>query len=609
MQFWRWTTSSQALGEPLSGHYNPILVLLSIVVASLAGFVALTIADRLRTTSNRSRWWIWLSTGAVALGSGIWAMHFIGMMAFELPITVRYEIVTTLLSALPAVLGAGVALYIMAFSSITWARLHIGAGLMAGCIAAMHYTGMEAMRMSAWLRYDLTLFVLSLGVAYVLSLVALYIKFMIGPILSEIRFKILGTASVLIGLAVSGLHYTAMEASLFYPRESIMFSQELYFSPDTLQTTITSTSIFIMVGALLTVWLNARFETARQRHRQTKRRLQLALDAANAGVWTLNPETGEETWDQNLYHIYGIDEEVAPSYDLFLEIVHPEDRDRVREEHRQAFQQESRFMIEYRIQRNGGIRWMQAWGRLQTFSAEDTSRIIGVTMDITSQKNLQHDLEDSLEERTILLQEVHHRVKNNLQMIISLIGMQAREIDSDDPDVSRAFGNLKNRVYSMALVLEQVYEEATIADINVREYLGNLANHVIQSQCPSTLEIEFHKEIDPINLHVDTLLPCGFITNELITNSLQHAFSERHTGQITLQFHSLGDGSYELIVSDDGIGWPEGHSVEQADSLGLTLVRRLVRKQLDGSFEVLDSSEGVAIRMVIHEVNVKAPDG
>ncbi len=213
---------------------------------------------------------------------------------------------------------------------------------------------------------------------------------------------------------------------------------------------------------------------------------------------------------------------------------------------------------------------------------------------------MQIDLEQSLEEQTTLLQEVHHRVKNNLQIIISLMKLQLREIPESNRYAS-AFQDIRNRIYSIALIHELVYEQSSMTGVNVRDYLGTLTDHIIMSQAPSSLDLTLFTDIDPIEMHVDRLLPCGIVTNELITNALEHGLADREKGEIGIEFHRLNDTTYELIVSDDGVGWPEDRSFEDTDSLGLTLVKQLVRNQLNGEIERTNSRDGVAFRILIQK--------
>ncbi|EPC03361.1 hypothetical protein L861_17620 [Litchfieldella anticariensis FP35 = DSM 16096] len=217
MHIWRFDTSSPTLGPLLEGSHDPLLVTLSIAIACFAGVTALMLADRMvASDSARNRAW-WNIGGAVAMGCGIWAMHFTAMLAFSVEghEHMEYSLGPTLVSMVPGIVGSGAALYCMSRPKLTTSQLLLGALLLAVGIGSMHYIGMEAMHMEG-LRYDFPIFVLSIVVAFLLALAALYLHFRVRklPAVSEKTLTLL--AGVFMGLAVAGMHYTAREASLFY---------------------------------------------------------------------------------------------------------------------------------------------------------------------------------------------------------------------------------------------------------------------------------------------------------------------------------------------------------------------------------------------------------
>jgi diguanylate cyclase (GGDEF)-like protein len=200
----------------MEGVYDLKLVALSVVVAAIASYTALDLAGRVSTAQGRS-WWIWLLGGAFSMGTGIWSMHFIGMLAFKLPIPMAYDIPLNMLSWLIAVVVSGIALLVVRRPEMTGGNLSVGAMLMGVGIGSMHYTGMAAMRMSPPIEYDPPLFVASIIIAIVASLAALWIAF-------QLRRKYSGTAifaklgsAVVMGFAITGMHYTGMAAAQFAP--------------------------------------------------------------------------------------------------------------------------------------------------------------------------------------------------------------------------------------------------------------------------------------------------------------------------------------------------------------------------------------------------------
>jgi len=197
----------------LIGYYNPLLVAVSILIAIFSSYTALRVCKQVKSLETWLWQMNWLADGALALGTGIWAMHFIGMLAFSLPCHVNYDPWTTLLSMLPSVVASGIALYLCSRPIITIFRL-VGGGVLVGSgIGVMHYSGMAAMRMNAQLLYEPRLFMASINVAVVLAIIALWINF--GLIQSNKAYYWYLPGATVMGLAISGMHYTAMAAANF----------------------------------------------------------------------------------------------------------------------------------------------------------------------------------------------------------------------------------------------------------------------------------------------------------------------------------------------------------------------------------------------------------
>jgi NO-binding membrane sensor protein with MHYT domain len=201
----------------INGEYYPPLVLLSLLVAIFASFMAFNVAGQAAVTEDKRRKNILLCTGSLALGGGIWSMHFLGMTAFELCLPVNYNFTITVLSAVPGCAAAWVALNLLIRHRITPLEIVIGGVLVGAGIGTMHYTGMAAMEMAPLLRYDLPIFLLSIVVAVVLAMLSLWIKFGITAASKSKRFlgKYVIVASIVMGLAIAGMHYTGMAAARF----------------------------------------------------------------------------------------------------------------------------------------------------------------------------------------------------------------------------------------------------------------------------------------------------------------------------------------------------------------------------------------------------------
>jgi PAS domain S-box-containing protein len=221
MLFWRFIDPSADVGAQMSASYNPLLVILSFLTASFAGYTALRVVERMGATTNTRMRNTWLVAGGLAMGSGIWAMHFIGMLAFSMAGAVSYDLLITFASMIPGVFASISTLWYLDRSESNFWRLNFGGFLMATGIGGMHYCGMEAMVMDSVLVYDPYLFGLSIIVAHILATIALHMNFTFARTIAHRRLVLrLGSAGVL-GSAVACMHYTAMGASKFLPGESV----------------------------------------------------------------------------------------------------------------------------------------------------------------------------------------------------------------------------------------------------------------------------------------------------------------------------------------------------------------------------------------------------
>ncbi len=198
-----------------AGNYDPVLVVLSVIAATFASFAALLVSQRVSLAERSWQRRLWIAVGGLAMGAGIWAMHFVGMLAFSLPCSTAYDPVITFISMIPGVLASTLAIAMISRDALTRRQLALGGLLLGVGIGSMHYTGMAAYRMDGFIRYDLPLFLLSIVVAVALATLALWIKFR----LASSRLPGMGTglllSALVMGCAVSGMHYTAMAAAYF----------------------------------------------------------------------------------------------------------------------------------------------------------------------------------------------------------------------------------------------------------------------------------------------------------------------------------------------------------------------------------------------------------
>ncbi|MDD2106670.1 putative bifunctional diguanylate cyclase/phosphodiesterase [Pseudomonas asiatica] len=242
----------------LTGSYSSSLVLISLCVAILASYTALDLTGRIATAKGRAAC-LWMGGGALAMGIGVWSMHFIGMLAFSLPIDLGYDLALTAFSLLIAVLSSGFALWLVSQPSLPWQQLAFGALIMGAGIACMHYTGLAALRILPGIDYDPTLFGASLLIAVGASAAALWIAFRLRAHTPYVR-QIRGLAAVVMGFAIVGMHYTGMAAANF-PEGS--FCGALAgggLQGDGLVYLVLITTLAVLAVALLTSVLDARLE-------------------------------------------------------------------------------------------------------------------------------------------------------------------------------------------------------------------------------------------------------------------------------------------------------------------------------------------------------------
>jgi PAS domain S-box-containing protein len=210
--------------------------------------------------------------------------------------------------------------------------------------------------------------------------------------------------------------------------------------------------------------------------------------------------------------------------------------------------------------------------------------IQAVVRDITDRKRDEDRIKASLAEKEVFLKEIHHRVKNNLQVISSLLKLQSRYIQ--DSRVTEMLRESQNRVRSMALVHEQLYQSKDLSNIDFAEYIQNLAHNLFQAYEIHAEGVELQTTIAPYSVNIDTAVPCGLIVNELVTNCLKYAFNEPKKGKIKIDFTLQNNGACVLVVSDSGIGFPQDLDYRNARTLGLRLVGSLV-KQIRGKIDLL----------------------
>ncbi len=248
---------------------------------------------------------------------------------------------------------------------------------------------------------------------------------------------------------------------------------------------------------------------------------------------------------------------------------------------------------------NGKIRWIEI-KQTPVKTKGKITYILLICSDITQRKKSENKIKDSLKEKEVLLQEIHHRVKNNMQIISSLLNLQKQYVDEEK--AVNVLMESQNRVKSMAMIHEKLYQSHNLTLINIFDYVQSLIKDLFASYSTPTSQITPIIEIDNVSLNIETAVPCGLIINELISNSLKYAFPSGRGGKIFLSLKLRGK-NYELIISDDGIGFPEDLDFKNTESLGLQLVNSLVG-QINGKIE-LNRDHGTSFKIIFSELTYK----
>ena len=336
----------------LIDSYNYALVALSVLIAMFASYVALELAGRVTAAVGRTRA-VWLLGGAVAMGTGIWSMHYIGMLAFILPVPVAYHWPTVLLSLFAAIVASAIALYVVSRQRMNAFRALAGSVLMGAGIASMHYIGMAAMRLPATCKLSSFLVVVSVVFAVLISLAALWITF-------HFRDEKAGSGwektigAVVMGAAIPVMHYTGMAAASFTLSDMpVDWSHAVNIS--TLGTLGIAAVTLILLGlALLTSWLDRRFafrtvELQEEKLKQSEAYLSEAQRLSHTGSFGWRLPTNEILWSEETFRIFQYDLTTKPTVELVLQRVHPDDAALVKQAIDRASQDGQDFDFEYRL--------------------------------------------------------------------------------------------------------------------------------------------------------------------------------------------------------------------------------------------------------------------
>lgn len=357
-----------------------------------------------------------------------------------------------------------------------------------------------------------------------------------------------------------------------------------------------STGIILLGFYLNRIW-HARLRTEAQAA-QMAERLSLATDAAEIGVWDWEPETGRWFNTPTYFTMLGyIPGEGLANRQEWLDRLHPDDRPDVEASIEAALARaDAPYQYEARMRHaDGSYRWIRVAGRVlsRLANGRKISRLLGVRMDVTEGKEAEARMRASLREKEALLREVHHRVKNNLQVIASLLRLEQSR--TAEPGTRSVLTDMRGRIRSMALLHETLYRTGVFAEVDLASYLRGLVSQLFRSHNEKPAQIHLVLDLAAVNVGIDQAIPCGLIVNELVTNSLKHGFIQDQEGEVRVVLRRESDGQVRLEVSDTGVGLAADFETKRGNSLGLQLVADLAR-QLRGR---LDIDAGPAARFTV----------
>jgi diguanylate cyclase (GGDEF)-like protein/PAS domain S-box-containing protein len=398
----------------LSGSYDYRLVALSVALAVFASYAALDLAGRVTSAQGRVRA-IWLSAGAAAMGLGIWAMHYVGMLALTMPMPIFYNLPAVVLSLLAAISASGVALFVVSRPKMgVWQEV-AGSAVMGSGIAAMHYIGMAAMRCSAAIVYDSRIVALSIGLAIVISWVALRLAFRVRDEKRTSWRKII--SAVVMGSAIPLMHYTGMWAATFHSsNNAVDLTRAVGISA--LGVAAVSASSFLVLGVAIASSFFDRFISMQRGDLTVARGRELYFrtlaEAVPEIMWTGDPDGADDYFNRKWFDYTGLTLEQSRGTGWTV-AVHSDDLDPCLVKWKNALRTGDPYDVEYRLRgKDGTFRWFFCRGNPIRNSAGEIIKWFGTCADIENQKHNQQILEEQILERTVQLADINSRLQSEM---------------------------------------------------------------------------------------------------------------------------------------------------------------------------------------------------
>src|SRR5882672_3682745 len=592
----------------LIGSYNYALVALSVLIAMFASYAALDLAGRVTAAGGWTRA-VWLLGGAGAMGTGIWSMHYIGMLAFILPIPVAYHWPTVLLSLLAAILASAVALGVVSRQKMGTFRALAGSVLMGAGISSMHYIGMAAMRLPAVCQFNSFIVVLSVVFAVLMSLAALWITFHFRDEKTGIgREKLAG--AVVMGAAIPIMHYTGMAAASFTP-SGMPADLSRAISISALGAAgIVAATLIVLGLALLTSWVDRRFaaqtlELQEEKLQRSEAYLAEAQRLTHTGSWAWRVAGGvalhlSEEW----YRIYGFDPENGPpAFEERRQRTHPEDRVKWQGAIDRAIAEKSHYEVEFRILLpDGSVKHIHTVGHPVLNASGDLVQFVGSSTDITERKHAeealrqaQTDLAHASRVTTMgeLTASLAHEVNQPIAAAVTDANTCLRWLTRDQPDLEEAreaasrMAKDATRAAEIVARIRLLFNKGTtqreLVDFNevVREMITLLRSEVTRYSI--SVRTEMAADLPQV---IGDRVQLQQVFMNLMLNGIE-AMKEVNTGgELTIKSHQADKGELLISISDIGIGLPPQKADQifnaffttklQGTGMGLSISRSII---------------------------------
>jgi two-component system, sensor histidine kinase and response regulator len=522
----------------LSGSYDYRLVTLSVVIATLAAYAALDLAGRVTAARGRLRF-VWLTGGAMAMGLGIWSMHYIGMLAYSLPVPVLYDWPTVLASLLAAILASSVALFVASRNTLRPVRTAVGGLLMGSGIAAMHYTGMEAMRLPAMCHYSPGLVILSVILAVVIALVALGLTFHLREEAAARGWRKFASA-ILMGAAIPVMHYCGMAAVTFMPMDSAPDLSHAVGISDLGVAGIIAVTFMVLGLTILTSLVDRKFSTQSLELSLSEQRYRQLVESAQVILWRRSVASPQFSFvNKEAEELLGYPAEQWLANGNFLfDHAHPEDREATESSCLAAAEDRGSQRFEHRmVSADGQVVWLRTSVRLVPGNGGKGKELVGVMTDITERKRAQEAAESASRAKSEFLASMSHEIRTPMN---GIMGMTELVLDTELTFEQREYLNtVRGSAESLLIIIDDILDFSKIEAGKLELDPASFRLHQTVEETMKTLAFRAHEKglelLCDIRPQVpDELFGDSARIRQVIVNLVGNAIKFTEHGQVEL---------------------------------------------------------------------------